>query len=90
MFLPLNTHSNGSRIGTCWSSRSRIINLLSQYAYQIYQVLKDHIWTQLNLGHIVKQIYDKHKTIWWECFNVGEVMMRDDFIRLKDITYLDH
>ncbi len=63
---------------------------MSQYASRISQVFKDHIWTQLSLGHIAKQIYDKHKTIWRECFNAREVIMKDDFIRLKDIAYLDH
>jgi hypothetical protein len=45
------------------------------------QALKDHIWTQLGLGYIVKQIYDKNKVIWWARINVGETMTRDDFIR---------
>ncbi len=34
--------------------------------------VKDHILTQLSLGHIVKQIYDKRKAIWR--VNVGEAM----------------
>jgi hypothetical protein len=38
---------------------------------------------------MAKQIYDKHKVIWWECVNVGQNMTRDDFIRLQDIAYLD-
>jgi hypothetical protein len=38
---------------------------------------------------MAKQIYDKHKTIWWEHLNVGQSMTQDDFIRLQDITYLD-
>jgi hypothetical protein len=62
---------------------------MSQYAPQISQSLKDHIWTQLNLRHIAKQIYDKHKAIWWEHVNVEEAMTKDDFIRQQDITYLD-
>jgi hypothetical protein len=53
------------------------------------QAFKDHIWTQLGLGYIVKQIYDKHKAIWWARINVGEAMTRDDFIRQQDIAYLD-
>jgi hypothetical protein len=51
--------------------------------------LKDHIWTQLNLGHTTKQIYDKYKAIWWEYVNAKEAMMRDDFIWQQDIAYLD-
>jgi len=45
------------------------------------QTLKDHIWIQLGLGYTIKQIYDKHKAIWWVRINVGETMTRDDFIR---------
>jgi hypothetical protein len=37
----------------------------------------------------VKQIYDKHKEIWWARANAGEWMTRDDFLQLQDITYLD-
>jgi hypothetical protein len=53
------------------------------------QAFKDHIWTQLDLGYTVKQIYDKHKAMWWARINVGEAMTRDDFIRQQDIAYLD-
>jgi hypothetical protein len=51
--------------------------------------LKDHIWTQLSLRHIAKQIYDKHKTIWWERVNVEKAMTKNDFIQQQDIAYLD-
>jgi hypothetical protein len=53
------------------------------------QALKDHIWAQLSLDYTTKQIYDKHKTIWWECVNASQSMTQDDFIRLQDIAYLD-
>ncbi len=36
---------------------------MSLYAPCMSQTLKDQIWAQLNLGHMTKQIYDKHKTI---------------------------
>jgi hypothetical protein len=49
----------------------------------------EFIWTQLGLGYIVKQIYDKHKEIWWAQANVGEWMTWDNFLWLQDITYLD-
>jgi len=52
------------------------------------QGLKDHIWTQLGLRYIVKQIYDRHKVIWWDRINVGETITRDDFIRHQNIVYL--
>jgi hypothetical protein len=61
----------------------------SFFAPQMSQAFKDHIWTQLGLSYTVKQIYDKHKAIWWARINPGEVMTRDDFIRQQDITYLD-
>jgi hypothetical protein len=51
------------------------------------QALQDHIWAQLNLGYITKQIYDKHKAIWWEHVNVSQNMTRNDFIWLQNITY---
>jgi len=54
------------------------------------QAFKDHIWTQLGLGYTIKQTYDKHKAIWWTRINAKEVMIRDDFTRQQDITYLDH
>jgi hypothetical protein len=49
--------------------------------HERHKALKDHIWTQLGLGYTVKQIYDKHKAIWWARINVGEEMTKDDFIR---------
>jgi hypothetical protein len=65
------------------------ISCMSHYAPCMSQTLKDHIWAQLSLGYTIKQIYDKHKTIWWERVNAGQSMTRDDFIRLQDIAYLD-
>ncbi len=65
------------------------ISCMSRYAPCMSQALKDHIWAQLNLGYMTKQIYDKYKTIWWERVNAGQSMTRDDFIRLQNIAYLD-
>jgi len=62
---------------------------MSRYVPRMSQALKDHIWAQLSLGYTAKQIYDKHKAIWWERVNAGQNMTRDDFIRLQDIAYLD-
>jgi hypothetical protein len=56
------------------------ISRMSRYAPHMSQALKDHIWAQLNLGYMTKQIYDKHKAIWWERVNAGQSMTRDDFI----------
>jgi len=50
------------------------ISRISCYAPCMSQALKDHIWTQLNLGYTTKQIDDKHKIIWWKCVNVGQNM----------------
>jgi hypothetical protein len=65
------------------------ISRMSRYVPRMSQALKDHIWAQLSLSYTTKQIYNKHKTIWWECVNVGQSMTRDDFIWFQDITYLD-
>jgi hypothetical protein len=62
---------------------------MSQYVPQMSQVLKDHIWTQLSLGHTMKQIYNKHKAISWAQVNARETMTWDDFIKQQDIAYLD-
>jgi len=35
------------------------------YAPRVSHKLKEFIWTQLGLGYTMKQIYDKHKEIWW-------------------------
>jgi len=59
------------------------------FAPRMSQALKDHNWTQLGLGDIIKQIYDKHKAIWSARINVREMMTKDDFIKQKDIAYLD-
>jgi hypothetical protein len=54
------------------------------------QAFKDHIWGQLGLGYTMKQIHDKHKTIWWLKVDARKVMTQDNFIRQQNITYLDH
>jgi hypothetical protein len=54
------------------------------------QALNDHSWTQLGLRYTIKQIYDKHKAIWWVKINVGKMTIRDDSIKQQDIVYLDH
>jgi hypothetical protein len=41
----------------------------SFFAPRMSQAFKDHIWTQLGLSYTVKQIYDKHKAIWWARIN---------------------
>ncbi len=68
---------------------SESISCMFCYAPRMSQALKDHIWAQLSLGYIAKQIYDKHKTIWCERVNADQSMTQDDFIWLQDITYLD-
>ncbi len=47
---------------------------MSRYVPRMSQASKEHIWAQLNLCYTTKQIYDKHKTIWWERVNVGQSM----------------
>jgi hypothetical protein len=50
------------------------ISCMSCYAPRMSQALKDHIWAQLSLGYTTKQIYDKHKAIWWERVNASQSM----------------
>jgi hypothetical protein len=61
---------------------------MSTYAPCMFHTL-EFIWIQLRLRYILKQIYDKHKEIWWAWANAGEWMTWDDFLQLQDITYLD-
>jgi hypothetical protein len=35
----------------------------------------------LGLGYTIKQIYDKHKVIWWARINARAKMTRDDLIK---------
>jgi len=60
-----------------------------RHAPYMSQALKDHIWAPLSLGYMTKQIYDKHKAIWWEHVNASQSMTPDDFIWFQNITYLD-
>jgi hypothetical protein len=53
---------------------------MSRYVRYMSQTLKHHTWAQLNLSYTTKQIYDQHKTIWWEYVNSNQSMTRDDFI----------
>jgi hypothetical protein len=50
------------------------ISFMSCYAPCMSQALKDHIWAQLSLSYMTKQIYDKHEAIWWERVNAGQSM----------------
>jgi hypothetical protein len=59
------------------------------YAPRMSHKSKEFIWTQLGLSYTMKQIYEKHKEIWWARENVGEHMAQDDFLQLQDIIYLD-
>jgi hypothetical protein len=52
----------------------KFISRISHYVPCMSQALKDHIWAHLSLGYTTKQIYDKHKVIWWERVNVGQNM----------------
>jgi hypothetical protein len=72
---------------------ARDLNFVAQmslYAPHMSQILKDYIWTQLELRHMIKQIYNKHKAIWWAWINARKPMIRDNFLRLQIIAYLDH
>ncbi len=74
-----HTQKNGSP--TYDQHDLEFVTYMFHHVSQMSQSLKDHIWIQLNLRHIVKQIYDKHKAIWWQWINGGEAETRDDFIK---------
>jgi hypothetical protein len=82
-----HTRANGNPTHNACDPRST--SHMSTYAPHVSHKLKEFIWTQLGLGFIVKQIYDKDKKIWWARVNVGEWMTWDDFLRFQDIAYLD-
>jgi hypothetical protein len=63
------------------------ISHMSHYVPRMSKTLKDHIWAQLNLSYTTKQIYHKHKPIWWKHVNVGQSMTQNDFIQLQNIAY---
>jgi hypothetical protein len=60
------------------------------FAQRMSQTLKDHIWSQLGLGYTIKQMYDKHKAIWWARINAEKAMIGDNFIKQQNIICLDH
>ncbi len=82
-------HKAHTRTDGSFTHGEHDLESLFHYAPRMSQTLKDHIWAQLNLGYTTKQIYDKHKAIWWEHMNVGQSMTWNDFIWLQNITYLD-
>ncbi len=82
-----HTRTNGSFAHVEHNLES--ISCMFHHAPCMSQALKDDIWAQLSLGYMAKQIYDKHKIIWWECVNVDQNMTQDDFIHLQNIAYLD-
>jgi hypothetical protein len=49
----------------------RSISQMLAYAPHVSHKLKEFMWTQLGLRYTMKQIYDKHKEIWWARVNVG-------------------
>jgi hypothetical protein len=64
--------ANGDPTHDACDPRSKSVMLT--YAPHVYHKLKKFIWTQLGLRYTMKQIYDKHKEIWWACANANEWM----------------
>jgi len=79
--------ANGDPIHGACDLRST--SWMSTYAPRMSHKLKEFIWTQLGLSYTMKQIYDKHKDIWWAQANAGEWMTWDDLLWLQNIAYLD-
>jgi hypothetical protein len=70
-FLPLDSHLGQWRsYSQCMWPKVHITNVSAPH---MFHKLKEFIWTQLRLGYIVKQIYDKHKEIWWEWANACDL-----------------
>ncbi len=67
-------HKAHTQIDGSFAHGEHDLESMFHYAPHMSQALKDHIWAQLNLGYITKQIYDKHKAIWWEHVNAGQSM----------------
>ncbi len=61
-YHPTHIHANGHPIHGACDPRST--SQMSAYVQCVSHKLKEFIWTQLGLGYILKQIYDKHKEIW--------------------------
>ncbi len=73
-----HTWANGDPVQNACDSGST--SWMLTYAPRVFHRLKEFIWTQLGLGYTMKQIYDKHKEIWWAWANAGEWMTQDDFL----------
>jgi hypothetical protein len=59
------------------------------FAPQMSQAFNDHICIQLGFNYTIKQIYGKHKAIWWVKINVRKTMTNIKFIKQQKIAYLD-
>jgi hypothetical protein len=59
----IHTQANGDHVHDACDSR--FTSQILRYAPCVSHKLKEFIWTQLRLRYTVKQIYDKHKEIWW-------------------------
>jgi hypothetical protein len=59
------THIRANEDSVHGACDPRSTSQMSTYVPHVSHKLKEFIWTQLGLGYTVKQIYDKHKEIWW-------------------------
>jgi hypothetical protein len=66
----IHTQANGDLAHSACDPRST--SQMSAYVPCVFHKLQEFIWIQLGSRYIVKQIYDKHKKIWWARANVGE------------------
>jgi len=65
-----HTQANGDPSHGAYDPRST--SQMSTYVPHMSHKLKDFIWTQLELGYIMNQMYDKHKEIWWAMVNASD------------------
>ncbi len=82
----IHNRTNGDLVHDACDPRST--SQMLAYAPHIFHKL-EFIWTQLGLRYTMKNIYDKHKKIWWAWVNAGEWMTQDDFLQFQDIAYLN-
>ncbi len=69
--VQLGPHSNQFGDPAHGACNLKSTSWMSLYVFHLFQKLKDFTW---RLGYMMKQIYNKHKEIWWAQANAREHM----------------
>jgi hypothetical protein len=56
----------------------------------ISKCIKEWIEERLERGFITKQIYEKHKKVWFNAWVFGIEALKDDYLNLKSIRYYEN